>query len=123
MIIGTVFVVHAHSGVRLCVRICSAPGRACAVVYKHKTLHPSKSEGYIYTGTHDHHLRFMLLALQELAKALNTDINSLPLSLDLSWFEQKVSAFHLHCQYVQVHTHFIDVCRHTRSFAHIVCVA
>jgi hydroxylamine reductase (hybrid-cluster protein) len=27
----------------------------------------------------------------ELAKALDTDVNSLPLSLDISWFEQKVS--------------------------------
>ena len=26
---------------------------------------------------------------QELAKAFKTDINSLPLSLDISWFEQK----------------------------------
>jgi hydroxylamine reductase (hybrid-cluster protein) len=25
----------------------------------------------------------------ELAKALKTDVNSLPLSLDISWFEQK----------------------------------
>lgn len=30
--------------------------------------------------------------LQELAKALNTDVNSLPLSLDISWFEQKAVA-------------------------------
>jgi hydroxylamine reductase (hybrid-cluster protein) len=29
---------------------------------------------------------------QELAKALNTDVNSLPLSLDISWFEQKAVA-------------------------------
>lgn len=28
--------------------------------------------------------------VQELAKAFKTDVNSLPLSLDLSWFEQKV---------------------------------
>jgi hydroxylamine reductase (hybrid-cluster protein) len=28
----------------------------------------------------------------ELAKAFNTDVNSLPLSLDISWFEQKAVA-------------------------------
>ncbi len=28
----------------------------------------------------------------ELAKVFNTDVNSLPLSLDLSWFEQKAVA-------------------------------
>jgi hydroxylamine reductase (hybrid-cluster protein) len=31
-----------------------------------------------------------LVVATELAKALNTDVNSLPLSLDISWFEQKV---------------------------------
>jgi hydroxylamine reductase (hybrid-cluster protein) len=31
-------------------------------------------------------------ALQELAKALNCGINDLPLSMDLSWFEQKAVA-------------------------------
>lgn len=34
----------------------------------------------------------MLLCVQELAKALKTDVNSLPLSLDISWFEQKAVA-------------------------------
>ena len=29
------------------------------------------------------------VVLQELAKAFKTDVNSLPLSLDISWFEQK----------------------------------
>lgn len=33
-----------------------------------------------------------LVVATELSKALNTDINSLPLSLDLSWFEQKAVA-------------------------------
>jgi hypothetical protein len=32
-----------------------------------------------------------LVVATELAKALDTDVNSLPLSLDISWFEQKVS--------------------------------
>ncbi len=32
------------------------------------------------------------LPTAELAKALKTDVNSLPLSLDLSWFEQKAVA-------------------------------
>ena len=30
-----------------------------------------------------------IVVATELAKALKTDVNSLPLSLDLSWFEQK----------------------------------
>lgn len=30
--------------------------------------------------------------LQELAKVFNTDVNGLPLSLDISWFEQKAVA-------------------------------
>ena len=33
-----------------------------------------------------------LVVATELAKALKTDVNSLPLSLDLSWFEQKAVA-------------------------------
>ena len=33
-----------------------------------------------------------LVVATELAKALKTDINSLPLSLDISWFEQKAVA-------------------------------
>lgn len=33
-----------------------------------------------------------LVVATELAKALNTDVNSLPLSLDISWFEQKAVA-------------------------------
>lgn len=33
-----------------------------------------------------------IVVATELAKALNTDINSLPLSLDISWFEQKAVA-------------------------------
>jgi hypothetical protein len=33
-----------------------------------------------------------LVVATELAKAFNTDINSLPLSLDISWFEQKAVA-------------------------------
>lgn len=33
-----------------------------------------------------------IIVATELAKAFNTDINSLPLSLDLSWFEQKAVA-------------------------------
>lgn len=33
-----------------------------------------------------------IVVASELAKAFNTDINSLPLSLDLSWFEQKAVA-------------------------------
>ena len=32
------------------------------------------------------------LLVQELAKAFKTDVNSLPLSLDISWFEQKAVA-------------------------------
>lgn len=38
------------------------------------------------------YLPVTLSTLQELAKALNTDVNSLPLSLDISWFEQKAVA-------------------------------
>jgi hypothetical protein len=34
-----------------------------------------------------------LVVATELAKALDTDVNSLPLSLDISWFEQKVREF------------------------------
>jgi hydroxylamine reductase len=30
--------------------------------------------------------------MQELAKVFGTDVNGLPLSLDLSWFEQKAVA-------------------------------
>jgi hydroxylamine reductase (hybrid-cluster protein) len=30
--------------------------------------------------------------LQELAKVFKTDVNGLPLSLDISWFEQKAVA-------------------------------
>ena len=33
--------------------------------------------------------RSALVVATELAKAFKTDINSLPLSLDISWFEQK----------------------------------
>eukprot|EP00879_Flechtneria_rotunda_P026873 GHRR01028711.1.p1 GENE.GHRR01028711.1~~GHRR01028711.1.p1 ORF type:complete len:212 (+),score=48.81 GHRR01028711.1:776-1411(+) len=33
-----------------------------------------------------------LVVATELAKALNTDVNSLPLSFDISWFEQKAIA-------------------------------
>ena len=33
-----------------------------------------------------------LVVATELAKALKTDVNSLPLSLDISWFEQKAVA-------------------------------
>jgi hypothetical protein len=32
------------------------------------------------------------LCLQELAKVFKTDVNGLPLSLDISWFEQKAVA-------------------------------
>lgn len=34
----------------------------------------------------------LYLQTAELAKALKTDVNSLPLSLDISWFEQKAVA-------------------------------
>mmetsp|Transcript_4622 Transcript_4622/g.13926 ORF Transcript_4622/g.13926 Transcript_4622/m.13926 type:complete len:130 (-) Transcript_4622:2098-2487(-) len=33
-----------------------------------------------------------LVVAMELAKAFNTDVNGLPLSLDISWFEQKAVA-------------------------------
>jgi hydroxylamine reductase (hybrid-cluster protein) len=40
------------------------------------------------------HISCCLLALrlQELAKVFKTDVNGLPLSLDISWFEQKAVA-------------------------------
>jgi len=34
----------------------------------------------------------MFVTVQELAKVFNTDVNGLPLSLDISWFEQKAVA-------------------------------
>eukprot|EP01024_Parvocaulis_polyphysoides_P026851 TRINITY_DN2442_c0_g1_i1.p1 TRINITY_DN2442_c0_g1~~TRINITY_DN2442_c0_g1_i1.p1 ORF type:complete len:419 (-),score=86.34 TRINITY_DN2442_c0_g1_i1:565-1821(-) len=43
-----------------------------------------------------------LVVAQELAKALNTDVNSLPLSLDISWFEQKAVAVLLTLLYLDI---------------------
>lgn len=36
--------------------------------------------------------QLLLICAAELAKAFKTDVNNLPLSLDLSWFEQKAVA-------------------------------
>eukprot|EP01023_Acetabularia_acetabulum_P061888 TRINITY_DN7532_c0_g1_i14.p1 TRINITY_DN7532_c0_g1~~TRINITY_DN7532_c0_g1_i14.p1 ORF type:complete len:638 (-),score=115.82 TRINITY_DN7532_c0_g1_i14:1053-2966(-) len=43
-----------------------------------------------------------LVVAQELAKALNTTVNKLPLSLDISWFEQKAVAILLTLLYLDV---------------------
>lgn len=81
-----------------CLWVCWGCGRVGVVAVLGLVAHTSASVGFglpllvcpavccLYT------YRTQLTHKQELAKALNTNVNSLPLSLDISWFEQKAVA-------------------------------